>query len=234
VTSDGSRNAANAISFVSAAGLLGVTIWAAGATPPPRAAAAPAAVSAGVPVTLRDAPALGSAQAPVALIVFSDFECPYCWQLAQKTLPSIRRTFVDSGQLLLAFRHLPLESIHSEARRAAEAAECARARGRFWELHDAIFEDRPGLQAGWLERAAARAGLPPAFAGECAPREMQARVQSDIAAADALAIGATPTLLLGPVDRAGRMTVARTLSGAVPPDRLASEIQGLLDQSRSR
>ena len=87
----------------------------------------------------------GPATAPVTLVEYGDYECPFCGQ-AHPIVKALRRHFGD--RLRFAFRHFPLSQIHPHAYQAAEAAEAAGAQGRFWEMHDLLFEhqDRLGLR----------------------------------------------------------------------------------------
>ena len=89
-----------------------------------------------------DDPSLGDENAPLTLIEFSDFQCPFCKKFHDKILPEIRRDFIDTGLVRLVYRDFPLMEYptHSMAERAAEAAECAHEQGKFWEYHDKIFE----------------------------------------------------------------------------------------------
>lgn len=107
-----------------------------GSPTPPTAASVPQE-----PVSLQGAWLEGARNAPVVVIQYSDFECPYCRQFANGTLLDLRRTYVKRGDVLLAFRHLPLRAIHPLAYPAARAAECAGRQGRFWEMHDWLFRD---------------------------------------------------------------------------------------------
>lgn len=91
------------------------------------------------PVSIEGAAVKGKVGVRVGVIEYSDFQCPYCGTFARDTLPRIVSEYVDTGKAFFAFRHLPLEAIHPHARRAAEAAECARRQDRFWTVHDTIF-----------------------------------------------------------------------------------------------
>ena len=96
-----------------------------------------------IPVALGDAPVRGSAMAPVTILEFSDFQCPYCVR-SRPTVAKIRETYGD--KVRWAFRHFPL-SFHDKAEKAGEAAACAGDQGRFWEMHDRL----------WASSAEARA-----------------------------------------------------------------------------
>ncbi len=86
-------------------------------------------------ITIGDAPVRGDKNAPVTIVEYSDFQCPYC----QATLPTINQLLTDyRGKVKLAYKHLPL-SMHKNAQKAAEASECAREQGKFWEYHDLLF-----------------------------------------------------------------------------------------------
>ncbi len=87
----------------------------------------------------------GSLNAPITMIEFSDFQCPYCKEFAENTQPTLFEQYVDTGKVLWVFKHFPLEQIHPAAPNAAIAAECAAEQGKFWEMHEALFAD----QAAW-------------------------------------------------------------------------------------
>lgn len=86
-------------------------------------------------------PALGQAGAPVTILEFSDYQCPYCRQHAQRTLPRIIETYVDSGQVRYLFKDFPLDS-HPNAQKAAEAARCAGTQGAYWAMHHHLYDDQ--------------------------------------------------------------------------------------------
>ena len=78
----------------------------------------------------------GPKYAQITIVAFSDFQCPYC----SRAFPTIEQVMKDyNGKVRLVFKHFPLISIHPHAQKAAEAAECAKAQGKFWEFHDKLF-----------------------------------------------------------------------------------------------
>ncbi len=107
------------------------------------------------PVDDRDH-ALGSETAAVTLVEYGDYECPYCGRMH----PIVRKLRERLGdRLRFVFRHFPLDSVHPNARHAAEAAEAAGAQGQFWEMHDLLYENQDDLEDGTLRRLADRLEL---------------------------------------------------------------------------
>ena len=93
-----------------------------------------------IKVSLDDDPFKGNADAPVTIVEFSDFQCPFCGRFYEQTLPSIIENYVDTGKVKFVYRDLPLDSIHPNARPVHIAAECADEQGKFWEYHDILFD----------------------------------------------------------------------------------------------
>ncbi|HII35919.1 MAG TPA: DsbA family protein [Nitrosopumilaceae archaeon] len=91
-------------------------------------------------VSLSDDPIKGDPNAPVTIVEFSDFQCPFCARFFAQTLPQIQQDYIDSGKVKLVFRDFPLESIHANARAASIAGECADDQKMFWQYHDKLFE----------------------------------------------------------------------------------------------
>jgi protein-disulfide isomerase len=181
------------------------------------------------PIALEGAPILGSAAAKVAIIEFSDFECPFCGQFSRDVLPSLRATYIDTGRVKLAFRHLPLVAIHPRAAAAAEAAECAARQGGFWELHDAFFADPKKLQDADIAAHARRIGLDEAAFSECVKSEATSdRVRADLQLARAVNLKGTPAFLLGVVEADGRVQVLETVSGAQPVEAFSDRLDVML------
>ncbi|MEK6835933.1 MAG: DsbA family protein [Nanoarchaeota archaeon] len=98
-----------------------------------------------------DDPFLGDKNAPVVMIEFSDFQCPFCRRFWQDTLPQIKTNYIDTGKVKFVYRDFPLSSIHPGAQPAAEATECADDQGKFWEMHDKIFEEQSKQGQGTVQ-----------------------------------------------------------------------------------
>lgn len=96
-------------------------------------------------VDVGDAPFLGDANAPVVMIEFSDYECPFCGRFFSQTLPQVKSEYVDTGKVKFVYKDFPLTSIHFNAQAAAEAARCVRDQlgdDGYWNMHDAVFESQ--------------------------------------------------------------------------------------------
>lgn len=135
-----------------------------------------------------DSPARGPEAAPVTIVEFADFQCP----LSARALPTLRQVMAAyPDQVRLVFKHFPL-AIHPDARRAAVAAEAAREQGKFWEMHDLLFQNPASLERAELVAHAASLGLDVArFEKDLDSPELAARVDRD--AAEAMRVGATAT-----------------------------------------
>lgn len=87
-----------------------------------------------------DDPFIGNKNAPLTMIEFSDFQCPFCKRFRDQTFDQLKSQYIDTGKVKFVYRDFPLSSIHPNAQKAAEAGECADDQGKFWEIHDKIFE----------------------------------------------------------------------------------------------
>ena len=104
-----------------------------------------------IKVSLDDDPFKGNADAPVTIVEFSDFQCPFCLRFYEQTLPSIIENYVDTGKVKFVYRDLPLDSLHPNARPVHIASECADEQGKFWGYHDMLFDN----QSEWARLPAA-------------------------------------------------------------------------------
>jgi protein-disulfide isomerase len=169
-----------------------------------------------VPLSIATSPILGSKSAPVVLVEFSDFQCPFCGRFARETLPQIKAQYVDIGQVQLAFRNFPLSNIHPNAEPAAEAAACAADQRRFWPMHDQLFGRQANLSTDAIAQAAKGAGLDLDVFHRCLAEDPARRIASDEADATKLHVVATPTFFVGRLGQDGRVTVESVISGARP------------------
>ncbi|MGH1522331.1 MAG: DsbA family protein [Nitrosopumilus sp.] len=95
-----------------------------------------------VKISADDDPVIGDPNAPITIIEFSDFQCPFCARFHVQTLPSIYEEYIEQGKVKLVFRDFPIQSIHPNALPASIAAECANDQGKFKEMHDKLFESQ--------------------------------------------------------------------------------------------
>ncbi len=196
----------------------GVMIWAnAFRTVPPASPSGRTPIAVPVePVSIAGAPVLGDVAATVVMIEFADFECPYCARFVREVLPEIKRRYIDTGRLQLAFLHNPLDRVHSRARPAAEAAQCADRQGRFWSFHDELFGDPSTLQEGGLLDTAAKVGIDAAAFKRCREGEARDRVEQDGSLARSLNLTGTPAFVLGRLRPDGAVDARAVVSGAKP------------------
>ena len=136
----------------------------------------------------------GSEDAPVTLVEYGDYECPYCGQ-AEVVIRELLDSFGDD--LRYVWRSLPLNDVHPHAQMAAEAAEGAAAQGAFWEMHDQLLDHQDALTPLDLGRYAEKLGLDvERFWNELRDRKHAARVAEDVASADASGVAGTPTFFI--------------------------------------
>jgi protein-disulfide isomerase len=142
------------------------------------------------PLLLGQAPLEGSPKAKAGLVVYSDFECPFCRRFARGALQELRHEYVERGQLSLVFRHLPLTDIHPNARAASEAVSCAAQQGRSWQLHDQLFAASEITKQLLRDQVKVLGLDEPAF-HRCLSAEGPQVVDADLASAHALNVTST-------------------------------------------
>jgi Na+/H+ antiporter NhaA len=146
-----------------------------------------------VPVDPRRDHVRGAKKAPVTLVEYGDFECPYCG-LAE---PVIRELLAETGDVRYVFRHLPLTDVHSHAQLASEGAEAAARQGAFWGMHDVLMEHQGALTARDLIRYATELGLDTErFTADLRSHAGAARVAEDVDSADLSGVSGTPTFFI--------------------------------------
>jgi protein-disulfide isomerase len=175
-------------------------------------------------VAIGDNPPKGKSAAKLTLVEFSDYQCPFCKRYVDQTLPGLMKDYVEAGSVRYVFRDLPLESIHPQAFKAAEAARCAGEQGKFWEMHDLLFANQAALQAEKLPEYAKQLGLKPAAFEACLSSDKYAdAIRRDVADAQALGIRGTPGFVLG-VSDGDSVKDAVLIRGAQPLASFKAEI----------
>jgi protein-disulfide isomerase len=143
----------------------------------------------------------GSADAPVTIVEFSDYQCPYC-RKAEATLDEVLAKY--PGEVSLAYRDFPLRQIHPQAEMAAEAARCAGEQGKFWEYHDRLLTDPPKLDKASLLEDARGLGLDADKFGACLESgKFKAQVDADSQAGSRLGVSGTPTFFINGIFMTG-------------------------------
>ncbi len=157
-----------------------------------------------VKVSTDDDAYLDKENAPVTLIEFSDFQCPFCRSFFFGTLPQIKKEYIDTGKLKFVYRDFPL-SFHPGSKPAALAAECSKEQGRFWELHDKIFSEQQKQGQGTvqftvedLKKWALQIGLDTSQFNQCLDSEKyKNEVEKDMADGQSAGVSGTPTFFIG-------------------------------------
>jgi protein-disulfide isomerase len=192
-----------------------------GARPQPRADAA---------ISLAGAKIRGSASAKVMLLEFSDYQCPFCGRHYRETMPLLEKEFIDAGKIRYAFKDFPIESLHREAIKAHEAANCAADQNKYWPMHSRLFANPRPLGPEQLRAHASAVGVELGAFQQCLDSGKHAKTVQQ-AVTDAVAAGATgtPAFFLGVVDQGGQSLKAmRFISGAQPYARFKQEIDAVL------
>jgi protein-disulfide isomerase len=176
--------------------------------------------------SLDGAATMGNPGASVALVEYSDFQCPYCGVFARETLPRLEQEYVADGRIRIVFRYLPLP-IHPFAFKAAEGAECAARQGRFWEMHDQLFRNQDHLDEDSLRQYATAVGIGMARFAVCLGGEAAERIEHDRRHASDLGFFGTPVFLVGSIQGNGRLRVNEIITGARPLAQFASALDRL-------
>lgn len=169
-----------------------------------------------VEVSEDDDPVKGSDNAPVTIIEFSDFQCPYCGKFYEETLPQITNTYIETGKVKFVFRDFPL-GFHQYAQKASEAAECADEQEKFWEYHNILFENQDALTIDDLKQYASDLDLDTEQFNECLDSgKYEDEVNADIEDGSSYGVTGTPAFFIN----------GQLLSGAQP----FSAFQAVIEQ----
>ncbi len=149
-----------------------------------------------ISVSADDDPSKGSKNAPVTIVEFSDFQCPYCGKFYSQTLPSIEEQYIKTGKVKLVFRDFPL-GFHQYAQKASEASECADEQGKFWEYHNKLFDNQGALALENLKQYAKDLGLNEAKFNDClGTSKMATEVKKDASDGSSYGVSGTPAFFI--------------------------------------
>ncbi len=146
-------------------------------------------------VSVDDDPAIGPADAPITIIEFSDFECPYCKKWHDEVFPQIQAQYGD--QVRLVYRDYPLFGLHNNAAPAAEAANCAGEQNKYWDFHTLLFNGKNALNRQTYETYATQLDLNlDSFKACLDDRRFQQEVEADYQSAQEIGVSSTPTFFI--------------------------------------
>ena len=201
------------------------------------ATAAPSAAHgqvAGKVVDVSEAPAKGSDSARLAVIEFSDYQCPYCSRSVTDFFPLLNERYVETGKVRYVFMDFPLDT-HRHAFKAAVAARCAGDQGAFWEMHDHLFQRQREIQPAAFKGFAEELGLDvDRFEGCMAGSSHEAGIKADVAQGKASGVNGTPIFLIGTYNgETGSVTVKQQMRGVKPFPMVEKMLDPLLADSAS-
>jgi protein-disulfide isomerase len=166
---------------------------------------------------------LGSEDAEISIVEFSDFQCPFCGRANDGLIAELKASnYIANGDVNLVFKHFPLRSIHPQAQKASEASVCAQDQGKFWEYHDVLFSNQNALSDADLKKYASQLGLNTNNFNDCLDNgKATSRVNADYNQASAAGAQGTPYFVVYNKKTKDMIPV----SGAVPFANLESAIQ---------
>jgi protein-disulfide isomerase len=180
--------------------------------------------------TIDGYPSKGSQSAKLILVEFTDYQCPFCGRHFQQTSPQIDRDYVNTGRVRHVVRDFPIESIHKDALKAAEAAHCAGEQGQYWQMHARLFNSQNALTVDHLSAYAGALGLDvPGFQRCLDSNKYAGTIRQDLAAAQKVGVQATPSFLLGMAEPDGSsVKIVKMIAGAHPYTVFKEAIDSLL------
>jgi protein-disulfide isomerase len=180
------------------------------------------------PISLQGAPTMGEPTAPVALLVFTDYQCPFCANFAENILPELKRRYIEAKRLLVAVRGIQGSSSHTLAEVAERVGSCAASQGRFWPYHDGVFALKGLLTLESIRKTAELAGLSAENVERCLTAQHGGSFEANTLLAKTLRIHATPWFFLGHLDQNGQLRAAKVLVGLRSLDEFTGAIDAVL------
>jgi protein-disulfide isomerase len=182
-------------------------------------------------VSIGDGAMRGDPKAKVTIIEFADFQCPFCARFVSETLPLIDKEYIQTGKVRFVMREYPLTNIHPYAHKAAEAARCAGDQGKYWQMHDKLFQNQKSLEVTNLKEYAKTIGLDAQAFNDCLDGGKQVeKIQRDVLEAQNLRVNGTPGFFLG-LTTSGDTIKGTYIEGAQPIELYRQIINSLLKQT---
>lgn len=182
-------------------------------------------------ITLGEVAYQGEKTAPVTLIEFSDYQCPFCRRHAQTVMPELTKNYIDTGKVRFVMREYPITNLHPRAEAAAVAVLCAGDQGQYWGMHDALFANQKANKDEDFKTMANTLGLDSEAFDTCmASGKFDAQIKADIAQGQKLGISGTPSFVVGLTDPKDpdKVHLTKFIRGAQPYATFAANIDELL------
>jgi protein-disulfide isomerase len=182
-------------------------------------------------VSVKDSPSLGSADAAVTMVEFTDYQCTYCLRFIQQTFPKLKEEFIDTGKVRWVVRDMPL-GFHKNARKAAQAAHCAGDQDKFWEMRSVLFLNAKKLEEENLPGYAQTLGMDMTAFDSCLASDRHlADIDKSTQDAGGVQITGTPTFVVGKAN--GDWVEGKRVVGARDYKTFAENIRKLLEEKQA-
>jgi protein-disulfide isomerase len=179
---------------------------------------------------LTASPYMGSKDAKVTVVEYSDYQCGYCARHVQNTLPLLKEHFIDTGKVKYVLRNFPLESIHPQALKAAAAALCAGDQRKYWQMHHRLFANPSQVDMRYMREHASAIGIDGIRFARCLESEKYVeQVKREFAEGQKAGVDGTPSFFIGRTGDPKSFAPAETLVGAQPFLAFKQIIDGLLE-----
>jgi protein-disulfide isomerase len=170
----------------------------------------------------------GDGNAPVAIIEYADFECPYCGEYEREVYPQLSRDYIETGKVKYFYRDMPLP-IHSHSMIAARAARCAGEQGKFWEMHDSLFAKQNAIRDVDMPGRAQELGLDGRKFSECLSSDRYTdELKRSANEAQKMGVDGTPGFFIGTAGPDGKVTNLKMILGMRPYEAFKSAIDDTL------
>ena len=183
-------------------------------------------------VSVGSSPYKGEVNATLTLMEFSDYQCPFCARHNRDVMPTLISEYIDTGKLKFVMREKPIPALHRNAMNASMAALCAGDQGKYWEMHNLLFENQRELGVENLKAFAGTIGLDTAQYNECLDGEKhKSQISADIRLSDKLGMSGTPGFVVGVTDQndPDKALMSVYIKGAKSLDSFKGTIDELLD-----